>query len=340
MNTHNTQNQLSHLISSSTGSDNLALVQDKDLPLSSLSDNRLWHVKPKDRLTLLSTRPNHTRVAPSPTGYMHLGTLRTAWHNFLLAKQSKGTFLLRVDNTDLSRNSDHATQMIFDMMDHYQLSFDRQFYQSDRFTHYQTIASHLVDAGMAFVDCGKTMVSIPCGYRAQFFDVAGGQQDIPVPQPFMTILRDNGTPTYHFASVLDDIDYRINFILRGSDHLMNTPKHIFLAQLLANQGYAGAQDFLDHIVFAHLGLITQQRVKLSKRDDASNLLAYQDLPIKAVLHWALMLGWGHPQSNFDQLYPVFHHYDFFMQGGFKSANMDINLSKLQSLCKAYKKAGL
>lgn len=308
--------------------------------LSSLYDNALWNAKPKDRLTLLAQRANHTRVAPSPTGHMHLGTLRTAWHNFLVAKQTGGTFLLRIDDTDQARNTDCAKQMIFDMMKHFHLGFDQQIYQSDRFSHYQQVALDLVNSGVAFYDQGKIVVNIPNGYRASFFDVVGGLQNIPVPQPFMTILRDNGTPTYHFASVVDDIDYQINFVLRGGDHLMNTPKHILLAQLLAKQGYNGAQDFINHVVFAHLGLITHHKVKLSKRDHASNMLDYNDLPIKAVLHWALMLGWGHPQSNFDQIYPVFHNYDFFMQGGFKPANMDINLSKLQSLCKAYKKAGL
>lgn len=223
------------------------------------------------------------------------------------------------------------------------------FHQSDRLSAHQAAAQALLDHGLAVRDQGA--VRLKPGLAAdllgpQFFDLAAGVCAVgPVQVQHadgLVLLRSDGTPTYHFASIVDDIYAGVTLILRGSDHLANTPKQMAVAQTLAKAGWPGADAFCQAVCVAHVGLITKQGKKLSKRDADSDAMAFLDAGIapNALLHWALMLGWGHPASDFDRRYPILNldgMVDVFPQGGLRSTNCNLQPDKLQALQRAWLK---
>ena len=153
----------------------------------------------------------------------------------------------------------------------------------------------------------------------------------------LVLLRSDGMPTYHFASIVDDIHAGTTLILRGMDHLANTPKQVLVALVLAQAGWPGADDFCRNVRFAHVGLIlTKDGKKVSKRDSSSNVMATLDgsVDARAYLQWVLKLGWGHPASDFDKQHPLLSLNDMasvFSQGGLRSTNATLDLPKLDSL---------
>lgn len=313
--------------------------------MSSIVASDFWKTPPKQRLKVLASRPLVTRVAPSPTGHMHLGTLRTALHNFILAKASGGQFILRIDDTDKARNNANDIDLIQHSLQHCGLQWDDLFLQSDRFAKHALTAQALVDAGLAYLD-GTAVRLHPSAIDpnfTQFFDAANGvcvvSTTIHKQIQDTVLLRSDGIPTYHFASVLDDIDSGVNCIVRGADHLSNTAKHITIAQTLAAIGYPQAQQFVNNIVVAHVGLITTKKVKLSKRDNDSNLQMYmQNYTMAALLQWAFQLGWGHTDALFDKNTPLVSLADMpsvFLDGALRGSNCNMDLMKLQSLNKKW-----
>ena len=315
---------------------------------NSLHPSTHWDMPPKSRLSaFLAQQPVRTRIAPSPTGHVHLGTVRTALHNYLAARASGGQFVLRIDDTDDKRNDASHVDLIHHCLDLFQLKPDLVFHQSARRDHHQQAAQVLLDKGWAVQDGNAVRLAPQARSLApsQFFDLASGVctiSDTFLDQADnLVLMRSDGSPTYHFASIVDDIDTHINLIIRGMDHLSNVPKQLIIASALAQANYPNAQHFLDHLMWAHVGLIMHQKKKLSKRDDASNVLQYlqQGVDPGVLLQWALPLGWGHPDAQFDRHYPVLtldDMPDVFAQGGLRSSNCNLNGDKLPALMKKWK----
>lgn len=308
----------------------------------------LRRAKPQVRLgMLLAGRPAHCRVAPSPTGFFHVGTARCALHNALAAKASGGSFLLRLDDTDAARNDDAHVDLIHDCLGRLGLKPDRFARQSDRSLRHAQVGKALLDSGLAWRDANGSVRLSDSAVDAlpqSFFDLAAG--DVPISATSrdqcrgLTLLRPDGSATYPLASVVDDVDFGINLVLRGADHLSNTPKQLAIALAMGRSGMDDGAAFADSVVFAHVGLITKDGKKISKRDGGSSLLdALAGSSSAAVVHWALRLGWSHPDSTFDRDWPTIglggDMPRLFAQGRIKSSNCDVSLAKLHSLSKVY-----
>lgn len=314
----------------------------------SFNISTLATAKPQDRLgMLLAARPAHVRVAPSPTGFFHVGTARCALHNALAAKASGGSFMLRLDDTDAARNDDAHAALIDHCLSALGLVPDRFAKQSARAHIHGQAALAMLGAGVAWRDIdGAVRLSDSAvdALPASFFDLAAGAVAITATSKDqcrgLTLLRRDGGATYPMASVVDDVDFGINLVLRGADHLSNTPKQLAIAMALSKAGWAGAADFVDKAAFAHVGLITKGGKKLSKRDGGSSLSdVLAAAPPAAVLHWALRLGWSHPDAAFDRDWPMIDLAQMpalFAQGRIKGSNCDISQDKLSSLARAYK----
>ncbi len=228
------------------------------------------------------------RFAPSPTGKMHIGSARTALFNWLYAKHTGGKFLLRIEDTDAERSTPENTAYIFEAMAWLGLSADAEpILQTSRLAAHVEAAKMLVEKGAAFVDAeGVTRFKVPEG-STHWTDLVQGDITIDNKQiePF-ALLRSNGTPTYHLGVVCDDIFQQVTHVIRGDDHINNTPKQILLYQAL------GAT--VPH--FGHLPLILNESgEKLSKRHGAASVQDLRNagyLP-SALFNMLLRLGWGH-----------------------------------------------
>ncbi len=268
------------------------------------------------------------RVAPSPTGSLHVGTARAALFNWLYARHHGGQFILRVDDTDRERSTVEFEADIIGSLKWLGLDWDEgvevggphgTYRQSDRFDRYREAARQLVETGAAYFDDrtpeeleslrqraqaeklppgyyirapespagdGAIRLSVPQGEAVVFEDLVRGSvsfegRDIDD----FVILRSDGTPTYHLASTVDDVDYEITHVARGEDLLPSTPKHILLTRAL------GASE----PTYAHLPLLFgTDGKKLSKRHGATSLTSYRDegyLP-DAVFNYLSLLGWS------------------------------------------------
>lgn len=284
------------------------------------------------------------RIAPSPTGYLHVGTARTALFNYLFAKRHHGKFILRIEDTDLDRSQAVYTQNIFDSLSALGLSWDEgpdvggpvgPYHQSERSEIYREWAQKLVDAGLAY-PCYLTEAELDAEREAakakQVPYVYSGKCRDPLIREQMSqdpnrkasirfiipedrgevvvhdairgdvhfdstligdfvILKSNGTPSYNFAVVVDDILMKISHVVRGEDHLSNTPKQILLFEAFQKLGMFQR----DLPVFAHVGMIlAPDRTKLSKRHGAtavSDYIASGYLP-EAFRNFLALLGWA------------------------------------------------
>lgn len=291
----------------------------------------------------------NTRVAPSPTGHFHLGTARTAYHNWLAARSTGGKFILRIDDTDQNRNNDAYVDLIYTALDWLGIDYDYTFRQSDKIKHYKDIAIALVDAGMAVYDGDairlKTSYTLDkwTDFTNKVIPITNKDADFA---NNLVLIKSDGYPTYNFATIVDDVDTDINLVIRGADHIANTSKQVFVLQALADLKYKNASR--NNMAFCHVGLImvkdpiTQKMIKLSKRNAASNLMAYKDndyLP-DAVLNAVLRLGWAHKDAMFDKIHPTVNKdlaKQLFFQGNLKFANCSFDPAKLISLDKAFKK---
>lgn len=301
---------------------------------------------PRSRLgALLAARPAIVRAAPSPTGFFHVGTARAALHNWLAAKASGGRFLLRLDDTDAARSSAAHADAIVAAIAGLGLDWGDRIRQSDRAGLHSAAASALLDSGGAWRDASGSVRlsdSLADALPGSFFDLAMG--DCAISQAGrdqargISLLRPDGSATYQLASVADDIACGINLTLRGADHLSNAPKQIAIGIGLARAGWPGAGDWLAGNVFAHVGLITSGGKKVSKRDPGSDMSATMaDAGPKAAAHWALRLGWSHPDPDFDRKHPLLDLADMpalFAAGRLRGASCDLSLPKLASLAKA------
>ena len=226
------------------------------------------------------------RFAPSPTGFLHVGGARTALFNWLYARHTGGKFLLRIEDTDKQRSTDENTRVILDGLTWLGLSWDEEpVFQGARVTRHQEAADRLLAAGKAYSEEGAIRLRVPPGEIA-WDDAVHGRisfqgEDI---KDFV-ILRSDRSPLYNFAVVVDDVDMAITHVLRGDDHISNTPKQIALYHAL---GAASP-------VFGHVPMINgPDGKKLSKRHGATAVGDYQHLGIlpAAMRNFLALLGWS------------------------------------------------
>jgi glutamyl-tRNA synthetase len=245
------------------------------------------------------------RFAPSPTGYLHVGGARTALFNWLFARKNGGKFILRIEDTDEKRNTAEAMQAIYEGLNWLDLDWDEgpdkggdfgPYLQSQRKEIYEKHLARLEAGGHIYLDEGairfrsprKTVLieDLVCG-RIEF-DMSN-----PGTHPDMTIRRPDGTWIFHFVNVVDDLEMKITHVIRGEDHLSNTPKHVELYRALGAEPPG----------FAHIPLIlNHEGKKLSKRDGGSSMAYFMEngYTPEAVLNYLCLLGWS-PKDNREML---------------------------------------
>jgi len=267
-----------------------------------------------------------TRFAPSPTGYLHIGGARTALFSWLFARKHGGQFILRIEDTDRERSTDASVQAILDGMKWLQLDYDEgPYFQTERMARYKAVIRQLLNNGQAYhCYCSQEELESMRAeqiarkekprYDGRYRDFegtppAGINPVIRFRNPIeghvvindlvkgavvvenselddLIIARSDGTPTYNLTVVVDDLDMEITHVIRGDDHLNNTPKQILLYHAL---GYSLPE-------FAHVSMILgSDHTRLSKRHGATSVLAYREegyLP-EALFNFLVRLGWSH-----------------------------------------------
>lgn len=266
-----------------------------------------------------------TRFAPSPTGYLHIGSARTALFSWLYARKLKGTFILRIEDTDLERSTQASKQIILDAMKWLDLDYDiGPIYQTDRFPQYKEAIERLIKTGHAYrCYCSKERLAqlrekqMQAKEKPRYDGCCRNLSDYPTDKPHvirfrnpldgevvindavkglvvfanaelddLVIAREDGNPTYNLTVVVDDADMKITHVIRGDDHLNNTPRqmNIFLALGLTPPHYA-------HIPM----ILGQDGKRLSKRHGAVSVLQYQEMGVlpQALLNYLARLGWSH-----------------------------------------------
>jgi glutamyl-tRNA synthetase len=245
------------------------------------------------------------RFAPSPTGYLHIGGARTALFNWLFARHHGGKFVLRIEDTDTKRNTEEAMAAIYQGLGWLGLDWDEgphaggeygPYLQSERTELYERYLKKLQDAGHIFEDQGAMRFRSPREHVI-VDDIVAGKIDFdlsnPATHPDMTIRRPDGSWIFHFVNVIDDLEMKISHVIRGEDHLSNTPKHIELIRAL------GASPPR----YAHIPLIlNRDGSKMSKRDEGARVEYYIRggyLPA-AVRNYLCLLGWS-PKDNREKM---------------------------------------
>ena len=251
--------------------------------------------------------PSEVRVrfAPSPTGYLHIGGARTALFNWLFARHHGGKFVLRIEDTDIRRNTEEAMAAIYEGLEWLGLNWDEgphvggnfgPYLQSERTELYDRYLKKLQDAGHIFDDQGALRFRSPREHVI-VDDLVAGKIDFdlsnPTTHPDMTIRRPDGSWIFHFVNVIDDLEMKISHVIRGEDHLSNTPKHIEIVRAL------GAKP----PTYAHIPLIlNRDGSKMSKRDEGARVEYYIRrgyLPA-AVRNYLCLLGWS-PKDNREKI---------------------------------------
>jgi glutamyl-tRNA synthetase len=245
------------------------------------------------------------RFAPSPTGSLHIGGARTALFNWLFARHHGGKFILRVEDTDKARNTEEAAAAIYEGLKWLELDWDEgphiggdfgPYFQSERNDIYERHLRRLQESGFIFEDAGALRFRSPREHVV-VDDLVAGKIDFdltnPETHPDMTLRRPDGSWIFHFVNVVDDIEMKISHVIRGEDHLSNTPKHIELYRALGATPPA----------FAHIPLIhNKDGSKMSKRDQGASVDYYIRrgyLP-QGVRNYLCLLGWS-PKDNREKL---------------------------------------
>lgn len=266
-----------------------------------------------------------TRFAPSPTGFLHVGGVRTALFSWLYAKRHHGEFILRIEDTDQERSTKESVRAILDGMAWLGMDYDEgPFYQTERYERYKQVAQQFLDEGKAYrCECSKERLEALrteqlAAKEKPRYDGHCRDKNLPISdKPFvirfknpeqgtvtfhdevygeihvanselddLILVRSDGHPTYNFAVVIDDIDMKITHVIRGDDHINNTPRQINLFQALK----------APIPVFAHLPMILGEDGKrLSKRHGAVSVLQFKELGVlpHALLNYLVRLGWSH-----------------------------------------------
>lgn len=313
-----------------------------------------------------------TRFAPSPTGYLHIGGLRTSLYSYLWARKTGGEFRLRIEDTDLARNSEEAMKAIIDAFDWVGLNYDGEvFYQSKRTDIYKQYIDKLLESGNAYKcymskeeldalraaqeaakqtprydgtwrpESGKELPPVPAGVEPvirikapttgtiEFDDGVKGHMKFDANQvDDYVIARSNGMPTYNFVVAIDDALMGMTDVIRGDDHLSNTPKQIVVYNAL---GFKVPK-------FYHVPMINNpEGKKLSKRDGAMDVMDYKRLGYlpEALLNFLVRLGW----SNGDQeIFSMKEMLELFDPSNINKSASSYNGEKLLWLNSEYIKA--
>lgn len=313
-----------------------------------------------------------TRFAPSPTGYLHIGGLRTSLYSYLWARKTGGEFRLRIEDTDLARNSEEAMKAIIDAFDWVGLNYDGEvFYQSKRTDIYKQYIDKLLESGNAYKcymskeeldalrasqeaakqtprydgtwrpEAGKELPPVPAGVEPvirikapttgtiEFDDGVKGHMKFDANQvDDYVIARSNGMPTYNFVVAIDDALMGMTDVIRGDDHLSNTPKQIVVYNAL---GFKVPK-------FYHVPMINNpEGKKLSKRDGAMDVMDYKRLGYlpEALLNFLVRLGW----SNGDQeIFSMKEMLELFDPSNINKSASSYNGEKLLWLNSEYIKA--
>ncbi len=231
----------------------------------------------------MSTR---VRFAPSPTGYLHVGGARTALFNWLYARHVAGKFLLRIEDTDRQRSTDEHTKVILDGLTWLGLDWDEEpVFQGARVKRHQEVADKLLAAGQAYLEDGAIRFRLPPGEIAWDDAVHGPISFQGEDIKDFVILRSDRTPIYNFAVVVDDVDMAITHVLRGDDHISNTPKQIALYRALG-----AALPVFGHVPMIH----GPDGKKLSKRHGAEAVGDYEHMGIlpAAMRNFLALVGWS------------------------------------------------
>lgn len=236
------------------------------------------------------------RIAPSPTGYFHIGTGRTALFNFLFARKNSGVFVLRLEDTDKARGKKEYEQDIYDSFEWLGLTFDEKYVQSEHIERHKELLKQLIDSDKAYIskepakdDASRTVEVVRLrnpGRSITFNDVIRGDITFDTTElKDFVIARAIDDPLYHFAVVADDGDAKITHIIRGEDHISNTPRQILIQEALG----------FPRPVYAHLPLIlAPDRSKMSKRKHQTSIKDFREkgfLP-EAMLNFMGLLGWS------------------------------------------------
>jgi glutamyl-tRNA synthetase len=234
------------------------------------------------------------RFAPSPTGYLHVGGARTALFNWLYARRHGGAFILRIEDTDVERSQAELVTGILDGLRWLGIDWDEgpetggphaPYFQSQRLDRYRAAAKQLLESGKAFEDEGAIRFKVPAGKTAFTDSVHGPIEFDNEHIESFVILRSDTHPTYHLSVVVDDIDMAITHVVRGDDHISNTPKQVLLYHAFGKTPPA----------FAHVPLIMgPDKQRLSKRHGATSVTEYEKhgyIP-EAMFNFLALLGWG------------------------------------------------
>ncbi|MCR4324497.1 MAG: glutamate--tRNA ligase [Candidatus Curtissbacteria bacterium] len=230
------------------------------------------------------------RYAPSPTGIPHIGNIRTALYNYLFAKASGGKFILRIEDTDRKRLVEGSEEKIEESLKVLGLIWDEQYRQSERVDTYKKYLEELKKKDVAYEDEGAWRVRVPEDGILSWEDVVHGKVEFAskVLEDFI-IIKSDGFPTYHFASVIDDHEMKISHVIRGDEWISSTPKHLLLYESL---GWKPPN-------FVHVPpILGNDHKKLSKREGAKSVLEYVEegyLP-EALVNFLVLLGWS-PKDN-------------------------------------------
>ena len=242
------------------------------------------------------------RFAPSPTGLLHIGGARTALFNWLFARANGGTMILRIEDTDDARNTAEANQAIFSGLRWLGLNWDEgpsvggprgPYRQSERQSIYDAYLQKLEKAGLVYDDAGAKRFRSPNTTRCIPDLICGETVFADRTDSDMTIRRANGSYIFHFVNVVDDIEMAVTHVIRGEDHLSNTPRHLDLYEAL---GATPPQ-------FAHIPLILNaDGSKMSKRDQGASVQEYmrEGYHPEAVANYVALLGWS-PQDGREML---------------------------------------
>jgi glutamyl-tRNA synthetase len=231
--------------------------------------------------------PVRVRMAPSPTGFLHIGNVRTALFNWLFARHEGGEFRLRIENTDTSREVAEATQEFQDSLRWLGLDWDGDVtFQLDRMDHCRALAQRLVEEGKAYEDDGAIRFRMPDEGVTAWDDVVRGRVEFPNEKlEDLVLVRSDGRPTYNFASPMEDVWDGITHVIRGEDHISNTPKQINIIRAV------GAEPPL----YAHVSHVLGADGKgLSKRHGSVTVDEFRHAGYyaPALLNFLALLGWS------------------------------------------------
>lgn len=282
------------------------------------------------------------RFAPSPTGFLHIGGARTALFNWLYARHTGGTFILRIEDTDAARNTQEAVEVILDGLRWLGLHWDEgpltgeatgaskgdrgPYFQSQRRENYQRRVEALLSHGFAYEQDGaikfkmaREPVVIP---DLVVGNVTRELTDREKLDPDFVIVRSDGQPVFHFVNVVDDLDMGITHVIRGEDHLSNTAKHIALFRAFG----------VEPPKYAHIPLILNiDGTKMSKRDKGASLTTYMEegYAPEAVVNYLCLLGWS-PKGNREKV-PVKEVIELFDLPQILRHNARFDINKLHWL---------